>query len=135
MRHCDPDRHAHRHADDTGRQHQRQAFRRFLPVSLVEDEQEPEDHDQAGSDAALQRPCQRHEHRDHRQFGRRLQHPEDGVDHRFEDVAEPVEHRAAVQVQPVERYLGRAAYRYLGLGQPLHRRPVPLVLSRLRRAV
>jgi hypothetical protein len=48
VRRRDPDGHTHGHADDAGRQNQRQAFGRLLPVALVEDEQEPGKHEQGG---------------------------------------------------------------------------------------
>jgi hypothetical protein len=96
VRRRDADGHAEPHADHAGGEHERQALGRFLPVALVQDEEKAERHEEAGLPRPLERPGQRHEERDDDERVRRLEEPEDAVDHRLERGRDGVEDARAV---------------------------------------
>jgi hypothetical protein len=139
MRRRDADGHAQPHADHAGRQDQRQAFGRLVPIALVDDEQEA-DHDQDRHlPAAMHPPCERREDRrdqdrvprlgvevfdlrpaqviDPARIRRLLQQREDRLDHHLQRGGHRVEDPGEVVLQPVEPGLRRVAHAQLAFAQ------------------
>ena len=101
------DGHTDRHTNHASRYDQCQAFGGFLPVSLIDDKQEPQRYKQAGFPIALQGVGKGNETGDGDQRVRGLQHPQDGVDHHFHHPRQPVKERLAFVLEPVKDAFGK----------------------------
>jgi hypothetical protein len=139
VRRRDPDRHTKPHAHDAGRQHERQAFGRLLPIALVDDEEQACDQQRRHLPSPMQPPCQRRDDQrdqdgvpglgveifdlgaaqvvDPAGVRRLLQQREDHVDEDLEADGHRVEHTGEIVLQPVEPGLGRVVHAQLAFAE------------------
>ena len=95
-------------------------LRGLFPIALINDQQQPDSDKQWKGDTPSHRIGDTGNDDHSQQRMRRLQHPEDAVDHEFKTGGKPVEEPGAVIGQPVDEDSRRLPDRKFVIGQPIH---------------